>query len=147
MATFNAFPYSLLVGTQPQNLPGADLGYGGKEISFTAFITLAAQASGSVFRLWKARAGLFWLGGQVITDTSLGSTTIAIGNATTAGLYRAAAVQTATGAPSGYFDGAAGYLVNPPVALAAPEEVLLTTAAAALPASGTLMITGRYMTP
>lgn len=146
MTTYNAFPYGGLL-TTPQTLPSADQGYGGREVAYTATITLASQVAGSVFRLWKARAGLFWLGGTLITDTSLGSTTIEIGNATTANLYRALAAYTTTGNPTGFFDGGAGFLINPPVPLAAAEEVLLTTAAATLPSSGTLLIIGKYMVP
>lgn len=147
MATFNAFPYSGLLAS-PQTLPGADLGYGGKTISFIAQIANASQASGSVFRLWKARSGLIWRGGEIIVDTSTSTATLAIGNATTSTLYKAAGAVTTTGIPQLFFDGGAGFLATMLTApLAVPEEVLLTVGTAALPASGNTFVIGHYMTP
>lgn len=65
-------------------------------------------------------------------SATLGSSTLAIGNAGTAGKYRAAATLTATSLAPVVMAGDA--------ALAADEEVLIAIAAASLPASGTLCV-------
>ncbi|MGL5363061.1 MAG: hypothetical protein ACRDBH_09285, partial [Bosea sp. (in: a-proteobacteria)] len=66
---------------------------------------------------------------------SLGSSTIAVGTAASAAKYKAAAVLTATETPTAYGKGAA--LAED--ALTVDTEILLTVAAAALPASGNLV--------
>jgi hypothetical protein len=63
-------------------------------------------------------------------SVSLGSSTLQIGNGTTAGKYRAAAVLTA---PS-----IAALVLGASVKLTAQEEVIIAIGAATLPASGTL---------
>lgn len=65
-------------------------------------------------------------------SATLGSTTLAIGNSGTAGKYRAAATVTAASL--------APVLMGADAALTADEEVIIATAAANLPGSGTLTV-------
>lgn len=98
-------------------------------------ITLESQGAGTI-DLFTVPAGAEFAYGVVTTDTSLGSTTIAVGISGTAAKYKAAGTFTATNTPtlfgmvSAMDDGG----------LSANEDVILTTAAAALPASGTLVV-------
>jgi len=103
-----------------------------------ATITLAAQTTSDTIVVALPNAGDSFLFGVLTSDTSLGSSTVAIGNATTAGKYRAAAVFTATNTPTlfGAFTAAAGTYTKLPLA----ETVFITIAAANLPASGTLVV-------
>jgi len=73
---------------------------------------------------------------------ALGSTTIAVGIAGTVGKYRSAATYTTTDTWTEL--GAASTLG---VELTAEEQLILTTAAAALPSSGTLMVRVLYADP
>lgn len=136
MATTNAQPYAGLLST-PQTLPNGAQGYGGKLIVFRAVITYASQAAADVIRLFKLPAGILPVVGILNADTSSGSTTIAIGNSTTAAKYRAAAAFTSTDTPTLFGKNAAvgGY-----APLTAAEEVLATLAAATAPSSGQLTI-------
>src|SRR6266567_2414455 len=67
---------------------------------FAEQIPLAAQASGDTISAGMIPKGAFLLYGVLETDTSLATATIAIGNSTTAGKYRAAAVFTTTDTPT-----------------------------------------------
>jgi hypothetical protein len=98
MAQTSASPYSGYAAT-PAQLPTADNAYGSKTIVYRAVITFAAQAAADTIKLMKLPKGVVPLYGILNNDTSTGSATIAIGNATTAGKYRAAAVKTTTNAP------------------------------------------------
>lgn len=149
MANFYMNPYSgsQLAGANPETIPSADTSaYGSSLIVYSGKLVMASQASGSTLTAWRARAGLVFLGGALVTDTSLSTATLAVGNATTAGLYRAAAVLTTVGTPQTFFDGAAGFLANFPLQIAPYEEVILTVGTAALPASGNLVAYGFYAT-
>lgn len=71
--------------------------------------------------------------GWTIGSATMGATaTIAIGNATTAGKYRAAAIHTAVDSPQLFMISAAAAAAP----LAADETVIITIAAAALPGTG-----------
>jgi hypothetical protein len=133
---------------------------GGRKRAVVANIALAAQAAGS--QIMIARLPLFAAvtAINVITDTSLGSATLQIGDSNTANLYAAAATYTSVNSPydvglaatlgapitTGY-DVQAGLdnYANPGPGGAEYEDVILTTAAAALPASGNLVVILEYM--
>ena len=116
---------------------------GGRLRRFRATITLAAQAIADTIVLADVPVGHVFAYGVLNTGTSLGTSTLAIGNSTTAGKYRAAATFTATNTPTMFG-------VNAAVAADAPEEVervIATVAVAALPASGTLVVDLYFSAP
>lgn len=120
----------------PAQLPSATQGYGARVHRYRASITLASQASGDTVVLANIPAGQCFAGGELVSSVSLGTATVAVGNATSAGKYRAAAVFTATDTPT-QFGTAASFAGVPSTA---QEQVLLTVGTAALPASGTLVV-------
>lgn len=103
-------------------------------------ITMAAQASADTIRVARLPNKCVPIQFGLNPSATLGSSTVAIGNATTAGKYRAAATLTVADAWS--FSA-----VNAAVGeeLTADEDVLLTIGAAALPGSGTLRHVAQYM--
>ena len=147
MATFPMNPYSGQIST-PMVPAGADKGYGGKIIALTATLTLNSQASGSVLKAFKANQGWLFMGGFVLTNTSLSTAQFSIGNATQVALYRAAAVLTTTDVPQPFMNNISAttpYVTDPLTPYTAPEEFLLTTSVASLPASGILLCVGHFM--
>lgn len=114
-----------------------------KRRTVIATIVLAAQASGDTISLGKRPIGSRWIGGSVITDTSLATAQIAIGVAGTAAKYKAAAVLTAVDTPTGYSTAAA----EAAAALTVEEEILLTISVAALPGAGNLVVRYDYTAP
>lgn len=114
-----------------------------KRRSVIATIVLAAQANGDTISLGKRPIGSRWLSGSIITDTSLGSSTVAIGVSGTAAKYKAAATLTATDTPTG-FSKAAAEAAAP---LTTEEEILLTIGAADFPSSGNLVVRYDYTAP
>jgi hypothetical protein len=120
----------------PAQLPSATQGYGARPRRYRASITLASQASGDTVVLVNIPAGYCFAGGDLVSSVSLGTATVAIGNASSAGKYRAAAVFTAVDTPTP-FGGAVAFAGAPSTA---QEQVLLTVSTAALPASGTLVV-------
>lgn len=75
--------------------------------------------------------------GYLLSSATMGGTaTIAVGNSTTAGKYRAAAIHTTADAPQFFMLSAASQLAP----LSADETVLITIAAAALPGTGILQV-------
>lgn len=115
---------------------GAIDGYEARLRRFRCLIPLASQASGDTVVLADIPAGFVFAGGEITTDTSLSTATVAIGNSTTAGKYRAAAVFTATDTPTNF--GTAAALSG--AVSTATERVLLTVGTASLPASGKLVV-------
>jgi hypothetical protein len=129
----------------------------------TGSIVLASQASGSVFGIARVPlfASLFSI--IAITDTSLGSATIAFGDPASgnAAIYGAAATLTATNTPTAFaktatygvpittgydcLTGAATGYATDSGAGGAYEDIIMTTGSAALPASGNLRIVVEYM--
>lgn len=152
MANFNANPYS---GTQltPMVIPGADKGYGGRIIGLTATLTYAAQAAGSTLTLFKANAGWLFLGGFILTNTTTGSATLSIGGSAITGTfqaacYSAAAAYTTVDKQQWFMNNIAAstpFVTDPLAPYTAPETFIATTATAALPASGILLVTGLFM--
>lgn len=136
MATTNAAPYSGNFST-PMVLPNSSQGYAARLIIFRALVTYASQAAADVIRLFKLPVGVLPVVGLINTDTSSGSTTISIGNSTTAAKYRALAAFTTTDTPTLFGKAAAVSGIVPATAV---EEVLATLAAATAPASGALTI-------
>lgn len=135
----------------------------GKERRFVSNLPLAAQASGSVIGMARLPLPFTLLGVTMLTDTSLGSSTVKLGNAGNgnSAIYKAAATFTATNTPTGYgligtwgvpiysgFDCvtglATGYTTGGNGG-ALYEDVILTVGAADLPASGNLRIIFGYM--
>lgn len=155
MALFFSTQMAVLTGNTGGNLQQllVPSDAGGRKRAFRASITLAAQASGS--QIAVARLPLFAaiFGISYLTDTSLGTATIALGDihAGNSAIYAAAqtltAVQTPTevglaatrGAPItvGY-DCQTGQSVT-------YEDVVLTVGTAALPAAGNLVIEFDYV--
>jgi len=109
---------------------------GGRMRRFRASITLAAQAAADVIVLAEIPAGSVFAYGVLNTDTSLGSSTVAIGHSSDADIYRSAATFTATNTPT-MFGRALGMAEG---ALSAATQVNVTIAAATMPASGKLVI-------
>ena len=116
----------------PVSLPSGAIVDGNVRVK-RATITLAAQATTDTIVIAKKRAGEAFLFGMVHAGVSLGASTIAIGVTGTTGKYRAAAVQTAT-IPTIFGVNAAVEEET------ADEDVFITIAAAALPASGRLVV-------
>ena len=98
-----------------------------------ATITMAAQATNDTIVLCNARAGEVFAYGVINVSATAGSSTIEIGTSADTDKYRAAATKTST-APELF--GIAGSQV----AITADEKIIATIKAAALPASGTLVI-------
>lgn len=136
MATTNAAPYSGFFST-PAVPPNGSQGYAAKLIIFRALVTYASQAAADVIRLFKLPKGVLPVVGILNADTSSGSTTIAIGNSTTAAKYKAAAAFTATDTPTLFGKAAAVGGITPATV---EEEVLATLAAATAPSSGALTV-------
>lgn len=108
---------------------------GGRLRRFRATVTLASQADGDTIVLTKLPAGYAFAYGIINASATLGSSTIAIGNSSSAGKYRAAAAFTAA-APTLF--GVVGAVDD--AALTAEETVIATVGAAALPSSGTMVV-------
>lgn len=117
-------------------IKAASAGYGGRTIRFQASITLATQTTADTIVVAIVPAGYKFAFGILTTDTSLATSTIAIGITGTTGLYRTAAVFTATNTPT--FFGNAAALVA--ATLTADQTIFITTAVASLPAAGNLVV-------
>lgn len=135
MATWYSQELAGLASTPPMRASAPQ--YGGRVIIYQASIVLQSQASGDTIVIGNVQAGAQFLGGELLTDTSLGSATIAIGIAGTTGKYRAAATYTTTGPTVTPF-GLAAVVAN--VQLASTEQQIITIAAAAFPSSGNLIV-------
>lgn len=116
--------------------PSAPLGVGSHLRRYTASITLASQATTDTIVIGQIPTGMDFAYGVITSSVSLGTSTIAIGYAGATGAYRAAAVFTAVDTPTLF--GPATQVKA--AALTAEQQVFITIAAAALPASGTLVV-------
>jgi hypothetical protein len=113
---------------------------GGRVRRFRATVPFAGQGIGDTVVLAEVPAGYTFAYGVMNNTATFGGTaTIAIGVEGTAGKYRAAAVQTATG-PQLF--GLASAADDAP--LEAAERVILTVAAAALPTSAEFAVVDLY---
>lgn len=131
--------YDLLSAT-PRTLPALAMAGGKVRVCYER-INVNSDAAGSYGIGHQIPAGAIVLGGFLAASVSMGSSTLAIGISGSTGKYRAAATFTATDTPTWF--GVATALGIP---LTAPEDILLTVAAAALPASGVLTIGLVYVT-
>lgn len=124
----------------------------GRLRTFVETITLASQAAGTIFGVARLPKGSVFMGFEVLSTVSLGSSTIAFGNANNGSQYANATTLTSPDQPlflgktitegvpldTGIYDSVTG------LASAAYEDILMTVAAAALPSSGTLRILTSY---
>ncbi len=102
---------------------------------FCEEITLSGQPTTDVIEVARLPKGAVPLYGVLLTDTSLGTATVAVGVSGNAGKYRAAAPFTAVDTPDPF-----GVAAGVGQALGAEETVFITIGTAALPASGTLRV-------
>ena len=112
--------------------------YGGRLKRLRATVTLASQATTDTLQLGNLPAGAVFAYGVISSDTSLGSSTLAIGITGTTGKYRAAATFTSTDTPTMF--GKTAETAASDAGLSAEQTVIGTIASAALPSSGTLVI-------
>lgn len=110
-----------------------------------ATFTLASQATTDTLVIGNLPAGATFAFGVLTSSVTLGSSTLAIGISGTAGKYRAAATFTAADTPTFFGTAAQAGAADP--GLSADEQVIGTIAAAALPASGTLVVDLYYSMP
>lgn len=99
-----------------------------------ATIALASQTTSDTIVIGLPNIGDSFLYGVITTDTSLGSSTVAIGVTGTTAKYKAAATFTATDTPTVF--GKASALTK----LTAAETIFITIGAATFPSSGTLVV-------
>lgn len=137
-------------GGQVQNLPNVNLA-GARERTFVATIALGSQPAGTTFGIARLPLQSVITGITAITDTSLGTATIALGDANTTNAYMNAQTLTSTNTPTRVGLAAAhgqpiasGYDCVTGKASTVYEDVTLTTAVAALPASGNLCVIIEY---
>ena len=119
--------------------------YGGRLKRLRATVTLASQATTDILQFGNLPAGAVFAYGVINSDSSLGSSTLAIGISGTTGKYRAAATFTSTDTPT--FFGKAAEAAASDAGLSAEQTVIGTIASAALPSSGTLVVDLFYSTP
>lgn len=112
--------------------------YGGRLRRYRNIVTLASQTTSDTIQLGDIPPGNVFAFGVLTTDTSLGSSTIAIGVSGTTGAFRAAATFTATNTPT-LFGGVAAQDDDPALKTAIVLPIV-TIAAATMPASGSLII-------
>jgi hypothetical protein len=130
------------LGTVPSsNVNGGVIG--GRVRRYRAAITLASQATTDTIVIGRVPAGSVFAYGVINTDTSLSTSTVAIGVTGATGKYRAAAVFTATNTPTVFGPAAAAFAAP----LTADEEVFITIAVAALPAAGNLVVDLYFSAP
>lgn len=116
---------------------------GGRVRRFRATVTLASQAIADTIVLADVPPGHTFAYGVLNSSVTLGTSTVAIGNSTTAGKYRAAAVFTAVSTPT-LFGVNAAVAADP---FDNVERVIATVAVAALPAAGTLVVDLYFSAP
>ncbi|MBV5325382.1 MAG: hypothetical protein J0626_08995 [Rhodospirillaceae bacterium] len=134
MATQYGTQMGRLRNSAPVDLPLAGDVHGRVRV-FNEKVVLAAQPTSDIIEVARLPKGARVLYGLLDSTVSLGSATLAVGIAGTTAKYRAAAVFTAVDTPTLF--GPAAVAGEP---LASEEIVILTIAAAALPASGTLRV-------
>lgn len=133
-----------------QSLPSVTK-VGGRERVFASTLALAAQVNGTTFGVARLPLGAVITGITLITDTSLGSSTIALGDAANTTLYKAAATFTTTDTPTRVGLTAAhaqpittGYDCVSGLSTKSYEDITMTVGAANLPGSGNLAIIIEY---
>ncbi|MBL8708642.1 MAG: hypothetical protein JNL25_05580 [Rhodospirillaceae bacterium] len=134
MATQYGLQMGRLRNTAPVDLPMAGDVHG-RVRCFNEKVALASQPTSDIVEVARLPKGARVLYGILASTVSLGSATLAVGIAGTPAKYRAVATFTAVDTPTLF--GPAATIGEP---LANEEIVILTIAAAALPASGTLRV-------
>lgn len=112
---------------------------GGKLRAIVEVFTCAGEAAGAYPVGAPLPAGAMPLFGCVMTSAALGSATLALGTAQAPTRYRAAAALAAE-VPAFFVSAASA--ATP---LAAPEQLVLSVAGAALPASGRIVVVMVYV--
>lgn len=110
--------------------------YAARVIRFRAQITLATQTTADTIVVAIVPAGYSFAFGILTSSVSLATSTVAIGITGTTGLYRTAAVFTATDTPT--FFGNNGAITQ--AALTADQTIFITIAVASLPAAGNFVV-------
>lgn len=121
---------------------------GGRMRRYRAVVTLASQGVGEVDLDLRIPPGQVFAYGILNTDTSLGTSTLAIGIAGDTTKYKAASTHTETNTPAifGPTDvvsastHTSSEVGSSPLGDGTNEDIIATVAVAALPASGTLVI-------
>jgi len=138
-------------GGAVQSLPGVNL-VGGRQRTFVSHLALAAQASGAVIGIARIPLNAVIIGIEFITDTSLSTSTISVGDTNNATAYSPAFTLTTTNTP--FRAGSAAGHGNPILTgydcvsgaqASAYEDITLTVGVAALPGSGNLLIKTEYL--
>lgn len=119
----------------PRQYPNASIA-GGRVRRYRNTITLTSQAIADTITCLPLPPNQPFAYGVMTTDTSLSTSTIAIGKTGSASYYKAAAVLTATNTPT-LFGNAAAAAEDFATNAVTP---IITVAALALPASGTLIV-------
>lgn len=126
------------VDSRPAIKPSAGA-YGARYRRYRASITLASQANADWIAIADIPSGSIFAGGQITASVSLGSSVIAIGTSPTHasnGQLRPAGTFTSVDTPTLF--GTAAALAQ--AALSSMTRIYLTSATAALPSSGTLVV-------
>lgn len=135
-----------------QSLPGVNL-VGGRRRGFISSLVLNSQAAATVIGVARIPLQAVITDITLLTDTSLSTATIALGDAGNgnSAIYAAAATLTSTNTPTKVGKTAvlgvpviAGFDCVSGLASSSYEDIILTTAVAALPASGILRIFVEY---
>ncbi len=117
--------------------------YGAKLHSIRASFTLNTQTTSDTLVMGILPEGATFCGGEIVSDTSLSTATLAIGYAGATGAYRAAATFTATDTLTPF--GITAAVKGDP--LTVDTQIIGTIATASLPASGNLVVFLFYTTP
>lgn len=131
--------------TLTQNLPEGNE-WGGRVRSFRYTLAYDSQGTGTI-AIGRIPPGQKFLFGVLTTDTSTDTATLAVGISGSTGKYKAAAAHTTTNTPALFGPVAAmiaadttSEVGSSPLGEGTNEDVILTVGAAALPASGNLVI-------
>lgn len=133
MATINATQMALVKSTTADKAHAKDVT--GKVRVFRETYTLNSEVAGTVVRVGQLPPGARVLYGILTTTVSLGSTTIKIGTSGDDDAFRTAGTFTSANTPT-FFGHTAGMALS----FTDQTDVILTTAAATAPASGTLYV-------
>lgn len=118
--------------------------YGARLRRIRGTFTYNSQTTSDTLTVGTLPTGATFAFGVLTASASSGSTTLAIGPASSTAKYRAAAAFTSTDTPT-FFGKAAEVAAATP--LAAEETVIVTLAAATAPSSGTLVVDLYYSMP
>ena len=143
------------------SLPNVNVN-GGRQRSTCANLVLAAQASGTTFGVSRLPLFAVFLGITAVTDTSLGTTTIAFGDTNSSAIYGPATTLTTINAKAFFAPAATfgqpitsgfdcqtgsgtGYAVGGGAGGGLYEDITMLTAVAALPGAGNLRVVTDFM--